>query len=91
VIATIPFAEQVYASQPEGDGYSISLPQQHVLEFARERDIAYLDLLPALRSAAQQTGARLYVPGDPHLNTAGHRITGETLAAFFRSLTDAGL
>lgn len=84
-VAAIPFKEQVYAREPDGASYSVSRPQSHIARFAAERAIPYLDLTPLLRQQVQTTGERLYVPGDPHFNNNGHRITGVALVEFFRS------
>ncbi len=83
-LAALPMREQVYAESEAGEDYDILLPQTYLHLFARERDIPYLDLLPALRERAQRGNERLYVPGDTHLNNRGHELVGETLADWFR-------
>lgn len=83
-IAALPMMEQVQARSDFGDDYDIGLPQAYLHLFARERDIPYLDLLPALREHVQRTNERLYVSGDTHLNNRGHELVGEALADWFR-------
>ena len=80
----IPFREQAYSKATCGPGYDIALPQLYVNAFARERDIPYLDLLPAFRAHIARTNARLYRRGDSHLNEEGHRLAGDAIASWFR-------
>ena len=83
VIASIPYAKQVFVSEPEGADYNVHLPQDFVREFARTRDIPYLDLLPVLREYVRSGRPNPYIVGDAHFNNIGHRIVGEHLAAWF--------
>ncbi len=55
--------------------------------FAREHDIPFLDLTPAMRAAAEQ-GELPYYPADTHLNAVGHRVMAETLAAWLQNGKD---
>ena len=86
-IVAIPCREQVDAAVPEGTGYSIFLPQRFLADFARARDLPYLDLLPELRQWAAAGPGNLYVVHDQHFTTRGHRAAGEAITAFVRSLT----
>lgn len=83
VIASIPYAKQVFVSEPEGADYNIHLPQDFVREFASHRNIPYLDLLPVLREYARSGNPNPYIVGDAHFNDIGHRVVGEHLAAWF--------
>jgi hypothetical protein len=83
-IAALPMMEQVHAREAVGDGYDIDLPQAYLHLFARERDIPYIDLLPALREHVERTNERIFVSGDTHLNNRGHELVGEALADWFR-------
>jgi lysophospholipase L1-like esterase len=83
-IAALPMMEQVHAREAVGDGYDIGFPQAYLHLFARERDIPYIDLLPALREHVERTNERIFVSGDTHLNNRGHQLVGEALADWFR-------
>jgi hypothetical protein len=84
VIATIPFKDQVYATNMRGAGYDVTLPQRYVIEHARSRGYPVVDLLPALRAYVRETRANLYLDTDPHLNNAGHLKIGQLLDSYFR-------
>jgi lysophospholipase L1-like esterase len=83
-IAALPTQEQVYAERWSGKDFDISLPQAHLMQYARERGIPFLDLLPPLREDWAARNRRLYVNGDPHFNDTGHALVGRELAEWFR-------
>jgi lysophospholipase L1-like esterase len=89
VIVTIPSVEQVLAPAAFGAGYDIGLPQRSVAEFAKVRHIDYLDLLPAL-AASNSQGVEPYLRYEGHFTNEGHRIAGEAIAEFLRSLPPRG-
>ncbi len=82
-LASLPYREQVYATNPVGSDYDTGLPQRFLEEFARERGIPHFDLLPIFREAARSR-ERLYMQRDIHFNNAGHFVAGEALAGFLR-------
>jgi GDSL-like lipase/acylhydrolase family protein len=86
LIATIPAREQVYASREIGNSYDIRYPQLYVEQFARQRKIPYIDLLPPLRQYLKNHPDQLYVPGDGHFNNEGHRIAGQILFKYFSQI-----
>jgi lysophospholipase L1-like esterase len=86
LIAAVPFREQVESKETSGPDFDIRRPQLFVEEFARERGIPYLDLLPVARKAMAKDDRPLYLSSDPHLSNEGHRIMGEALAAWFQDL-----
>ena len=83
-VVTLPTQDQVYARLTRGPGFDLDLPQAWIREAARERGIPFLDAMPLLRERARRTNERLFVPGDTHLNVAGHRLVGEAIADWFR-------
>jgi len=86
LIAAIPSREQVYSVREAGAYFSVTLPQAFIEAFAADEGIAFIDLLGDLRSLAVGSGAELYVPGDIHLNNAGHRVIGESLHGWFEEV-----
>jgi len=82
ILVSIPFRGQIYAAQSEGPGYDIALPQEYLAELAHSRDVAYYDLLPDLRQYVTSCAEVLFIQGDPHPNTHGHRVIGELLSRF---------
>ena len=54
-------------------------PQRRLHIFARERGVAVIDPLEALR-AVHQPNRRLYVPNDTHWNERGNAVAGSMLA-----------
>ena len=79
VLVSIPFREQVYAAEPSGRHYDIGFPQTYLQVFARDRGIAYLDLLPLLREHVARTNQQLYWQGDIHFNERGHLLVGSLI------------
>ena len=88
LIVAMPSAQQVYATKEQGPGYDIYLPQRVVEEFARQRGIAYLDLLPVARRRLAETGEPLFARRDAHLNNEGHALIGRAVAAWFEGIAD---
>ena len=82
-IVTIPYVNQVYAGQMTTGEIDFRLPQKYVEEFSRTHSVPYLDLLPALRSFAQNSDAVIYVPEDGHFNDEGHKLVGNLLLNYF--------
>lgn len=77
VIVSFPLALQL--DHPDWPAY----PQARLGEIAKNLDIPYLDLLPAMQ-AAKDGGAVLYSPEDAlHPNAAGHRVAAEQLSNLF--------
>jgi hypothetical protein len=83
-LVALPTSEQVYATRLAGPGYDLAFPQVYVQTFARERGIAYLDLLPAFRQHVRESGERIFLERDTHLNNAGHALAGALIAEWFQ-------
>lgn len=83
-VVTIPFREQVYASEPSGPGWDITYPQAWVAAWADTEDVPFLDLLPRLREHALRTNDELYVEDDIHWNEQGHALAGTWLRDWFQ-------
>jgi hypothetical protein len=83
-LAALPTKDQVYSRREFGPDFDIGLPQAHLQAFAAREGIPYLDLLRPLRAHVAQSNSALYLRRDTHLNDAGHRLVGETLAEWFR-------
>ena len=69
-------------------------PQRILREWARQREVPLLDVLPEFRkSAAVEPNRRFFYYPDAHLNPAGHRVAAEALYSFLTetSLTRAAL
>ncbi len=79
VISSIPYREQVYARKAANELYDINRPQAYVQGYARQNNVAYCDLLPALREYVRQTKKSLYFHKDPHFNDDGHRVVGKLI------------
>ncbi len=90
ILVCIPFAEQVFVSDLEGANFDAHLPEDFVRDFARDRNIPYLDLLPLLREHVRSGRPNPYIPGDPHFNNVGHKVVGEHLAAWFLAEQEKG-
>lgn len=61
------------------EDFDLTLPQRALGAYLSERDIEYLDLLPAFRTAAE-AGERLYKNRDTHWNPAGNALAASLLA-----------
>tara|TARA_B100000287_G_scaffold157484_1_gene148575 strand:+ start:3675 stop:5012 length:1338 start_codon:yes stop_codon:yes gene_type:complete len=83
IIASIPFANQVYSEDKIGIDYNIDFPQKYIENFSNENYIPYYDLLDPLRLKIKLTRESLYLDNDPHFNEVGHKFTGELLYDFF--------
>lgn len=67
-VVYIPFSSQVYALKKSGPDWDVSFPQIYIKQWARERDVPVLDLLPLLREHVVATNERLYLSGDTHFD-----------------------
>jgi hypothetical protein len=54
-------------------------------QLAEAHHIPVLDLMPALRDAAETDSRRLYYPVDIHWTAAGHEVAAQAVADFLRS------
>jgi len=95
VLAAIPRSYQVYPKElwevqaafqiPDAE-LDVDRPQRVLGDWARRRGAAFLDLLPGFRRHRDgHPGQKLYYYPDAHLNVAGHRLTGDLLAAFLEA------
>lgn len=61
--------------------YDLDKPQRILTEFCAKHDIACIDVLPAMRRAANDT--QLFYRVDSHFNPQGHRVVADLLCAYF--------
>jgi hypothetical protein len=59
--------------------FDFTLPQKILADYARERGLPFIDLLPPLL-AAEQTQGRTYKPRDTHWNRLGNRVATGAIA-----------
>jgi len=64
--------------------YDVDLPQRQLIEWFKQKEIMYLDLLPSFRKAANTT--TLYKLQDTHWNIEGNRLASEELTKFMMSV-----
>lgn len=64
-------------------------PSSEILAYCRERDIDFLDLLPALREA-ERMGLQTYFDEDIHWTGAGHAAAAEAVRSFVLDLHGKG-
>jgi hypothetical protein len=96
VLAVIPRSIQVYDVDRRryeeafglGSGdWDLDRPQRILHDWAAGRkDVVFVDLLPALRTAAAGAEARLYYFPDSHLARAGHAVVAAELSRSFAAL-----
>ena len=86
LIVAIPYREQVYVKKVTGEDYNVELPQRHVEDYAAENGVPYLDLLPFLREYVHDNPEEIFISGDPHLNTHGHRVVGDIIGNWFKEV-----
>lgn len=90
VVVIVPTKEEAYSKLTESrlsvaGLASIAAPRERMLAFCAEQKLVCLDLLPALRTAAESgAGQQLYFPTDPHLNVDGNTLVASTVAAFLQ-------
>jgi len=65
------------------DGYRPSLPNEMLMQFARENNLFMVDLLPAMQ-AETQGGNILYHRKEQHWNHKGNRVAAEVLLGYLR-------
>ena len=61
------------------DGWDLDRPNRRLAEIAARRNLAYLDLRPALRAALPEQ-PRLYYQFDGHWTGAGHDFAARAVA-----------
>ncbi len=80
-VVMLPTREQVDPAPYESlEGLDFDKPQRIFSEFFAEHEIAYLDLLPAMRAATD--GNTFYYIDDSHWNARGHAFAAQAIAAF---------
>ncbi|MSU54265.1 MAG: glycosyltransferase [Candidatus Staskawiczbacteria bacterium] len=85
-IVSIPFSTQVEIKNPIGAGYNIIYPQKYIEDYAKSKQIPYLDLLPELREYVKNNPSEeLYNEADLHFNDSGHKITGNLVSDFLKN------
>lgn len=82
-VVSLPTREQLYCSAESGSDFDVQLPQAWVRVYARDHDLPYLDLWPALRRHVLLTGEQLFLGSDIHFNGRGHALAGELIRAWF--------
>ena len=102
-LVVVPRSFQVYpeelvelksALQLTDSELDLDRPQRILGEWARQREVLILDLLPWFRrSVGVEPNKRLFYYPDAHLNPAGHRLAAEALSSFLTEtrLTRAAL
>ncbi len=81
VVVMLPERGQVSAASKATYGeLDFDKPQRLFAEFFKKQNIAYLDLLPTLRAAADNTA--LYFQYDSHLSVEGNRLAGREIAKY---------
>lgn len=73
--------------EADDDRWVLRGPDRRIVQLAEANKIPVLDLMPAMRDAAE-TGQRLYYPVDVHWTAAGHEVAAREVSRF---LTDADL
>ena len=84
-VVMLPERQQISAVSPTAYGkLDFDKPQRLFAEFLTQQDIPYLDLLPILRGAAQDTAddVPLYYQYDSHFTVEGHRLSGREIAQY---------
>jgi hypothetical protein len=77
VVVMIPERSQVYPqSTTENKDLDYAKPQRLFANFFIEQKINYVDLLPAIKSAADQSSEPLYYTRDSHFTRAGYLTAG---------------
>jgi len=80
-VVMLPTREQVDPAPYESlEGLDFDKPQRIFSEFFAEHEIAYLDLLPAMRAATD--GNTFYYIDDSHWNARGHAFAAQAIAEF---------
>jgi hypothetical protein len=70
--------------EPDDDRWVLRGPNRRLTQLAEAHSIPVVDLMPALRDAADD-GRRLYYPVDIHWTPAGHEVAARTVADFLLS------
>lgn len=96
-VVVVPTRWQVHAddwqallaarNEPDDDRWVLRGPQKRFVQMAERHQIPVIDLLPAMRDAAQ-LGQRLYYNVDIHWRPEGHQLAAHTVTNF---LQQAGL
>jgi hypothetical protein len=71
--------------EPDDDRWVLRGPDRRLAQLAEAHQIPVLDLLPALRDAAEADSRRLYFPVDIHWTATGHEVAAQAVADFLRS------
>ncbi len=80
-VVMLPERGQVSAASQAAHGeLDFDKPQRLFAEFFTQQNIAYVDLLPILRAAADHTA--LYFQYDSHFSVAGNRLAGREIAKY---------
>lgn len=69
----------------DADRFAWERPQQVLAEHCRERDVPYVDLLPAFREA-EARGSALYLRNEPHWSAEGQALAATLLEPMLRSV-----
>ncbi|MGE0470174.1 MAG: SGNH/GDSL hydrolase family protein [Nitrospira sp.] len=90
LLLILPRSMQIYdwelakwkeAYRLDDEALDLDKPQRFLADWATERHVAILDLLPEFRAYQKRHAAdRLYFYPDGHMNPIGHRLTGALLA-----------
>jgi len=83
IVVTIPYVNQVYATELTSGEFDFRLPQKYVEDLLKGHSALYFDLLPSLRDYVHRTGHEIYLRGDGHFNDEGHELVGDLLLNYF--------
>lgn len=86
LLVALPYKEQVASYTLRGPDFDVEVPQRYLRKYAEAHGIPYLDVLPDLRHYVRSQGRSAYVAGEGHFNGAGHAVTGEAMAIWFRQV-----
>jgi hypothetical protein len=68
----------------EAESYDASLPNSSLMQFARNSNLAMIDLLPILRTEVKR-GNQVYNIEQQHWNVEGNRVVSDALLAYLRT------
>jgi len=89
IVVVLPESYQVYESawnrylqtfKIDPNLYDLEKPQKLLAEFFTKHEIEFVDVLPAMRSAAKDT--RVIYPIDAHMTPAGHQVVAKMLCEY---------
>jgi len=77
-------ADEVIANRTNPSDLEIDFPQKALIQFFKENNFMYLDLLPLFKE--NDDNKKLYQPFDTHWNVEGNRLAAEAVSNFFSKI-----